>query len=115
MVVLISFLCFNLMYYNHSIIMKYKSYFKQLPIFNKIFVSNSLSKFSVAFFIFLIVIIFNVFVPFILLYIIFWVIVLESYFFAIFYENNISFRKFINNKLFNKDDKLTKEYFSFFF
>ena len=124
-VVLIGLLCFGLMYYNHSIIAKFKYHFKQLPIFNrilaiwfsifyaipnKIFVSNL----SVTFFIFLIIIISNVFAPFILLYIIFWINVLESYFFAIFYESNVSFRKFVNNKLFKGDEVFAKEYFSFF-
>jgi hypothetical protein len=128
-VVLISLLCFGLMYYNHSITAKFKYHFKQLPIFNrilaiwfsifyaipnKIFVSNKLSKFSTTFFIFLIILISNVFAPFILLYIIFWINVLESYFFAMFYESNVSFRKFINNKLFKGDDAFAKEYFSFF-
>ena len=128
-VVLIGLLCFGLMYYNHSITAKIKYHFKQLPVFNrilaiwfsifyaipnKIFVSNNLSKFSTTFFIFLIILISNVFVPFILLYIIFWINVLESYFFAIFYESNISFRKFVNNKLFKGDDAFAKEYFSFF-
>jgi hypothetical protein len=128
-VVLISLLCFGLMYFNHSIIAKFKCHFKQLPIFNrilviwfsifyaipnKIFVSNNLSKFSITFFIFLILVISNVFTPFILLYIIFWINVLESYFFAMSYESNISFRKFVNNKLFKGDDAFAKEYFSFF-
>jgi len=128
-VVLIGFLCFVLMYYNHSIITKFKYHFKQLPIFNrilaiwfsiffaipnKIFVSNNLSKLSITFFIFLIIIISNVFAPFILLYIIFWINVLESYFFAMLYESNVSFRKFVNNKLFNGDEVFAKEYFSFF-
>ena len=67
-VVLISLLCFGLMYYNHSLIAKLKYHFKQLPIFNrilaiwfsifyaipnKILVSNSMNKFLTAFFIFL--------------------------------------------------------------
>lgn len=129
LVVLFGFLCFNWMYYNHSITRKCKSYFKQLPLFNrifviwfsifyaipnKIFINNSFSTLSVAFSIFLIIVISNVFAPFILLYIIFWIIVLESYFFAMSYENSISFRKFINNKLFNGDELFAKEYFSFF-
>ena len=129
MVVLIGLLCFGLMYYNNSIIAKFKYHFKQLPIFNrilaiwfsifyaipnKIFVSNNLSKFSTTFFIFLIIMISNVFAPFILLYIIFWLNVLESYFFAMVYESNLSFRKFVNNKLFKGNEVFAKEYFSFF-
>ena len=108
---------------------KFKYHFKQLPIFNrtlaiwfsifyaipnKTFVSNNLSKFSITFFIFLIIVISNVFAPFILLYIIFWINVLESYFFAMFYESNVSFRKFVNNKLFKGNEVFAKEYFSFF-
>ena len=111
MIVLISFLHFNLRYYHHSMTIKCRFYFKQLltlnrifviwfsifyAIPNKIFVSNNLNKFSVTFFIFLIIAISNIFAPFILLDIIFWVLVLESYFFAIFYENSIFFRNFIN-------------------
>lgn len=129
MVVLIGLLCFGLMYYNHSITAKFKYRFKQLPIFNrilaiwfsifyaipnKIFVNNNLSRFSTTFFIFLIIIISNVFAPFILLYVIFWINVLESYFFAMFYESNVSFRKFVNNKLFKGNEVFAKEYFSFF-
>jgi len=128
-VVLISILYFGLMYYNHSITAKLKYHFKQLPIFNKIlviwfssfyaipnkvFVSNNMSKFSITFFIFLIIVISNVFAPFILLYIIFWINVLESYFFAMFYESNFFFKKFVNNKLFKGNDAFAKEYFSFF-
>jgi hypothetical protein len=85
-IVLISLLYFGLMYYNHSITAKLKYHFKQLSIFNKIsaiwfsifyaipnkiFVSNNLSKFSITFFIFLIIVLSNAFAPFILLYIIF--------------------------------------------
>ena len=128
-VVLISLLCFGLTYYNHSLIAKFKYHFKQLPIFNrilaiwfsifyaipnKIFVCNNLNKFLTTFFIFLIIVISNVFPPFILLYIIFWIYVLESYFFAMSYENNVSFRKFVNNKLFKGNNPFAKEYFSFF-
>jgi hypothetical protein len=117
------------MYYNHPMVMKLRSYFKKLPIVNRIFiiwfsifyaipnkicVNNSLSQFSVTVFIFLTIVMSNIFAPFILLYIIFWEMVLESYFFAISYENNISFRKFINNKLFKGDDLFAKEYFGFF-
>ena len=127
--VLISLLYFGLMYYNHSMTAKFKYHFKQLLIFNrtlaiwfsifyaipnKTFVSNNLSKFSITFFIFLIIVISNVFAPFILLYIIFWINVLESYFFAMFYESNVSFRKFVNNKLFKGNEVFAKEYFSFF-
>ena len=129
MVVFIGFLYFNLVYYNHSMTLKCRSYFKQLPIYNKIlaiwfsivfaipnkiFVNNKLNKFVVTFSILLIIIISNVFAPFILLYIIFWVLVLESYFFAVFYEDNISFRNFINNNLFNGNSQFAKEYFNFF-
>jgi hypothetical protein len=127
--VLISLLYFSLMYYNHIITAKLKYHFKQLPIYNKIlviwfsifyaipnkiFVSNNLSKVSITFFIFLIIVLSNVFIPLILLYIIFWINILESYFFAMFYENNVSFRKFVNNKLFQGNDEFAKEYFSFF-
>lgn len=129
MVVFIGFLYFNLVYYNHPMTIKCRSYFKQLPIYNKIlaiwfsivfaipnkiFVNNKLNKFVVTFSIFLIILISNVFAPFILLYIIFWVLVLESYFFAVFYEDNISFRNLINNNLFNGDSLFAKKYFSFF-
>lgn len=129
MVVFIGFLYFNLLYYNHPMTLKCRSYFRQLPISNKIlaiwfsiffaipnkiFVNNKLNKFVITFSIFLIIIISNVFTPFILLYIIFWVLVLESYFFAIFYENKISFRNFINNNLFNGNSQFAKEYFDFF-
>lgn len=129
MVVFIGFLYFYLVYYNHSMILKFMSYFKQLPIYNKIltiwfsvifaipnkiFVNNGLNKFVITFSIFLVVIISHVFVPFILLYIMFWVLVLESYFFAVAYENNISFRNVINNNLFNGNSQFAKEYFNFF-
>jgi hypothetical protein len=49
-----------------------------------------------------------------LLYIIFWINVLESYFFAMFYESNVSFRKFVNDKLFKGNEVFAKEYFGFF-
>ena len=129
LVVLIGFFCFGLMYRNYSIVAKFKDRFAKLPIFNrvlaiwfsifyaipnKIFVNNTLSKLSVTLSIFLIIVISNFFAPFILLYIIFWMSVLESYFFAIYYEKNVSFRKFVNNKLFKGDDAFAKEYFSFF-
>merc|ERR1711933_556744 len=92
MVVFIGFLYFILVYYNHPMVTKCRSYFKQLPIYNKIFViwfsivyaipnkifvNNKLNKFAITFSIFLIVLISNVFTPFILLYIVFWVLVLE--------------------------------------
>ena len=95
-VVLLSLLYFGLMYYSHSITAKLKYHFKQLLIFNKILVSNNLSKLSITFFIFLIIVLFNVFYPFILLYIIFWINVLESC---------VSFIKFVNNKLFKRNDE----------
>ena len=129
MVIFIGFLYFNLVYYNHPMIIKCRAYFKQLPIYNKIlaiwfsivfaipnkiFVNNKLDKFVVTFSIFLIILISNVFPPFILLYIIFWVLVLESYFFAVFYQDNISFRNFINNNLFNGNSLFAEKYFSFF-
>nr|QYB23129.1 hypothetical protein [Nitzschia traheaformis] len=128
-VVFIGFLYFNLVYYNHPMTLKYRSYFEKLPIFNKIlaiwfsivfaipnkiFINNKLNKFVVTLSIILLIMISNVFPPFILLYIIFWLLVLESYFFAVFYEDNISFRNFINNNLFNGDSQFAKEYFSFF-
>uniref|UniRef100_UPI0030020235 hypothetical protein n=1 Tax=Cocconeiopsis kantsiensis TaxID=3082010 RepID=UPI0030020235 len=128
-VILISFLYFGLMYYNNPITAKLKYHLKQLPIFNKIlfiwfsifyaipnkiFVNNNLSEFSITFFIFLIIVFSNIFAPFILLYIIFWINVLESYFFAMSYESNVSFREFVNNKLFKENNAFAKEYFSFF-
>lgn len=88
------------MYYRHTFFIEWKNYFKSLPSFNKIiiiwfttfyaipnklFVNNNLSKFSIALFIFLIIVISNIFAPFILLYILFWIIILESYFFAVVY------------------------------
>ncbi len=129
LLVLISLLYFGLMYSNHAIAAKLKYYFKQLPVFNKIlviwfsisyaipnkiFVNNNMSKLSVTLSIFLLIVISNLFAPFILLYIIFWTIVLESYFFAASYENNVSFRKFVNDKLFKGNDAFAKEYFGFF-
>ena len=40
MVVFIGFLYFNLVYSNYSMTIKCKSYFKQLSIYNKIFLNN---------------------------------------------------------------------------
>ena len=74
MVIFIGFLYFNLVYYNHPMIIKCRAYFKQLPIYNKIlaiwfsivfaipnkiFVNNKLDKFVVTFSIFLIILISN--------------------------------------------------------
>ena len=81
---------------------------------NKIWVNNKISPFGVVFLIFLVIAFSSVFPVLILLYILFWVTVLESYFFAVLYEDNVSFRKFVDNILFKNDTIFAKEYFNFF-
>jgi len=129
LVILVSCIFFIFMYSNNSMNLKLKIYFEKLPIFNKFFfilftvcygipnkiwVNNKLSSIVVSFSIFLIIVSSNVFPIMILLYVIFWITVLESYLFAILYEDRASFRNFINNNLFNNNISFSKDYFSFF-
>ena len=81
---------------------------------NKIIINNRLSNFLTSFIIFLIIVISSIFPIFILFYVIFWISVIESYFFAIFYEERESFKKFIDSKLFENNPTFSKDYFSFF-
>lgn len=126
---LIGLLLFGLIYYNHLIMVKFKDYFKQLPVLNrvivtwftvcfsisnKIYVNNNVSKPIVSCFTFLLLVISHIFFPCIVLWVIFWIIVLESWFFAIVYTNFSSVRNFINDKLFKGNDAFAKEYFRFF-
>ena len=67
---------------------------------NKIIINNKLSNFLTSFIIFLIIVISSIFPIFILFYVIFWISVIESYFFAVLYEERESFKKFIYSKLF---------------
>ena len=102
-------------------VIKCRSFFKKLPIYNKIvaiwfgitfaipnkiFINNNVNKLVAVFSIFLIVAIAHIFPPFILyIYITFWVVILESYFFALFHEDSTSFRNFINDNLFNGNNE----------
>ena len=44
----------------------------------------------------------------------FWVLVAESYFFALAYQSISIYRNFVNKQLFNGDTQFSKEYFDFF-
>lgn len=127
--ILISFIYFLLFYSNHSINSQFKIYVQKLSslhkfffiwftlfyaIPNKIWINNEVSSFSVSLFTFLVIVLSSVFPSFLLLYILFWVSVLESYFFAVLYENKATFKKFINNLLFKNNTRFAKEYFAFF-
>ena len=81
---------------------------------NKIIINNKLSNFLTSFIIFLIIVVSLTFPIFILFYVIFWVSVIESYFFAVLYNENKSFKKFLDNKLFENNPMFSKDYFSFF-
>ena len=90
---------FNYIYWKHTVYQECKNFFSRLPIYNrepaiwftigfaipnKVFINNNANKLLLAFVIFSVITLSRVFIPFILLYISFWVMVLESYFFALF-------------------------------
>ena len=129
LVVLVSFVCFIIFHWRHLINSQIRIPFKELPginkfffiwftlfyaIPNKVWVNNKVPPFLVALMIFLGLVFSSAFPVIILLYIIFWVTVLESYFFAIYYENRGSFRKFVDNVLFKNNKIFAKEYFNYF-
>ena len=128
-VVFIGFLIYTLKYKTHPMSLKCIAYFKDLPIYNKfvficftifcaipnkIYVNNGINGFFVSFSIFLLIVLSHIFPALILIYLMFWVLVAESYFFALAYESISVYRNFINKHLFNGDTKFAKEYFSFF-
>jgi hypothetical protein len=81
---------------------------------NKILVNNRVPAILTAIIVFLIIVLSSFFPLFILIYVNFWVTVLESYFFAVFYEEKVSFKNFVNRALFQNNAIFAKEYFSFF-
>ena len=81
---------------------------------NKILVNNRVPAILTAIIVFLIIVLSSFFPLFILIYVNFWVTVLESYFFAVFYEERISFKNFVNRTLFQNNAIFAKEYFSYF-
>jgi hypothetical protein len=81
---------------------------------NKILVNNRIPSSITAIIVFLIILVSNFFPVFILIYVNFWITVLESYFFAVFYEEKISFKIFVNRTLFQSNTVLAKEYFTYF-
>ena len=125
----LGFMLFNCIYWKHPVYRECIAFFRRLPIYNrvpaiwftlcfaipnKVFVNNKINKVVLAFLIFLILFLAQVFIPFILFYLSFWVLVLESYVFALLYENNATIKKFIINKLFNGDVVFAEAYFRFF-
>lgn len=81
---------------------------------NKIFINNKIPSILTASIVFMMIVLSNVSPLFILIYIIFWITVLESYFFAVSYEEKVSFKKFVNIVLFQNNTIFAKEYFNFF-
>ena len=127
--VYISIFIYTLKYRTHRMNLKCIAYFKDLPIYNKfvficftifcaipnkIYVNNGIHGFFVSFSIFLIIVLAHIFPVLILLYIMFWIFVLDSYFFAIAYQSISIYSNFVNKQLFNGDTQFSKEYFDFF-
>jgi hypothetical protein len=127
-IVLLSIILFALFYWK-SVRQIDFNYYKSLPIKNKflliwftiffaipnkIWVSNKVPSFLTSIVVFLIIVLSNVFPLFILIYINFWVTTLESYFFAVLYEEKITFKNFVNRVLFQSNTIFAKEYFTFF-
>jgi len=127
--IFLSFILFFILFWENSINTRMYKHFQKLSFKNKIFfawftviyaipnkiiINNRLSNFTTSFIIFLILVISYTFPIFSLFYLIFWITVLESYFFAILYKKKDYFKKFIDNKLFEKNLAFGKNYFSFF-
>jgi hypothetical protein len=81
---------------------------------NKIIINNKAPNFLTSLIVFLIIVISSIFPIFILFYIIFCLNAMESYFFAMFYEERESFKKFMDSKLFENNLTFSKDYFNFF-
>lgn len=128
-VIFLSVILFLTLYWNNSIVRNLWNYFKLLPLRNKFFlvwftvffavpnkicVNNKVPLLLTSLLVFSMILVSYIFPIFILLYITFWLTVLESYFFAVVYEDRVSFRNFVNNALFTKNAVFAKEYFSFF-
>ena len=128
--VYISVFIYTLKYRTHPMSLKCIAYFKDLPIYNKfvficftifcaipnkIYVNNGIHGFFVSFSIFLIIVLAHIFPVLILLYVMFWIFVLDSYFFELAYQSSHVYKNFVNKQLFNGDIKFAKKYFAFFF
>ena len=128
-IIFLSLILFCIIFWKNSINTRMYEHFKKLSFKNKIFfawftiffaipnkivINNKLSNFTTSFIIFLIIVISFTFPIFILFYVIFWINVMESYFFAVLYKERESFKKFLDNKLFENNPTFSKDYFSFF-
>ena len=124
-----SFFLFFIFFRGNSINTKIVNHVKKIPLINKLFftwftifyaipnkiiINNNFSSFKTSFIIFLILVTSFLFPIFILFYIIFWISVLQSYFFAVIYSENNYFKNFIDSKLFVNDLSFNKYYFDFF-
>jgi len=128
-IIFLSFILFFIFFLGNSINTRMYKHFQKLPFKNKILftwftimyaipnkmiINNGLSYFTTSFIIFLIIIISYIFPIFSLLYLIFWITVLESYFFAKLYQEKEYFKKFVDGKLFVNNLEFGKDYFSLF-
>ena len=128
-IIFLSFISFFILFWENPIHTRMYKHFQKLSFKNKIFfawftiiyaipnkilINNRLSSFTTSFIIFLILVISYIFPIFSLFYLIFWITVLESYFFAILYKEKEYFKKFIDGKLFVNNLAFGKDYFSFF-
>jgi hypothetical protein len=127
-IVLLSILIFGLFYWKNFKQINFNGY-RFLPVKNKVLlilftlffavpnkvlINNRIPAIITAITVFLIVAVSSFFPLFILVYVNFWVTVLESYFFAVFYEENLTFTNFVNKTLFKNDAMFAEEYFSYF-
>lgn len=110
----------NTLIYNHfkKLSFKNKIFFAWFTLFfaipNKIMINNKIPNFLTGFVLFLITVVSYVFPFFIVFYILFWINVMESYFFAVLYEGKKFFKDFLDTKLFENNQTFSKDYFSFF-
>jgi hypothetical protein len=127
--IFLSLVLFSILYWNHSINVLMYSNFKELTFKNKVFflwftiffaipnriiINNKVHNFLTGFVIFLILVLSNVFPVCIILYVIFWTSVIESYFFALFYLEKKSFKDFFDGRLFGENQTFSQDYFCFF-
>jgi hypothetical protein len=120
---------FLILFHKNSIISILYQHFKKLPFKNKLFfvwftlnyalpnkilIHNNISNRTVTILTCLILIISNVFPLFVVLYLLFWINIIESYCFAMLYTKKKSFKAFFDNGLFNDNPTLNTVYFEFF-
>ena len=129
---LICLFCFLYVYFRHNRHFWYKKcscMLKKLPLRkkffyffftltfalpNRVFINNKVSSFTVGFVLIFLLVLSKFYVPIILFYIIFWILIIESFVFAKLYQESSIFKNIIDNNLFGGDIVFAKDYFRFF-